>query len=94
MSLIFWDSQRDGGYGDADIYISFRGQDGSWGEAINLGDKINTGGWDAAASVTPDGKYILFHRDVDPEGEKNVDIYWVDAKIIEDLRPKNNPDIK
>ena len=88
-SYILWDSQRDGGYGDADIYISFRGQDGSWGEAINLGDKINTGGWDAAASVTPDGKFILFHRDVDPEGESNVDIYWVDAKIIEDLRLKN-----
>jgi len=90
-SYILWDSERDSGYGEADIYVSFRGQDGSWGEAINLGDKINSDGWDAAASVTPDGKYILFHRDVDPEGEKNVDIYWVDAQIIEDLRPKKQP---
>jgi hypothetical protein len=24
----------------------------------------------------------------DPEGESNVNIYWVDAKIIEDFRPK------
>ena len=87
-TYILWDSQRDGGYGDADIYISYRQQDGTWGAAINLGDTINTDGWDAAASVTPDGKYILFHRSVDAEGIKNVDTYWVDAQIIETLRPK------
>jgi hypothetical protein len=87
-SYLLWDSDRESGYGEADIYISFKSQDGSWGEAINLGDKINSDGWDAAASVTPDGKYILFHRSVDPAGESNVDIYWVDAQIIEDLRPK------
>ena len=87
-TYILWDSQRDGGYGDADIYISYRQQDGTWGAAINLGDTINTDSWDAAASVTPDGKYILFHRSVDAEGIKNVDTYWVDAQIIETLRPK------
>jgi Tol biopolymer transport system component len=87
-SYIIWDSQRDGGYGDSDIYISYRQQDGAWGAAINMGDKINTAGWDAAASVTPDGKYILFNRYADAEGGENVDIYWVDAQIIETLRPK------
>lgn len=90
-SYLIWDAKRDGGYGDSDIYISFRAKDGSWGVAINLGDKINTSGWDAAASVTPDGKYIFFHRIISPGNEDtlpNVDIYWVDAKIIETLRPK------
>ena len=24
-----------------DIYISFKQKDGSWGEAINMGDKVN-----------------------------------------------------
>ena len=86
-SYIIWDSDRNEGYGKADIYISYRQQDGSWGSAINMGDTINTGGWDAAASVTPDGKYILFHRDVDADGDENATIYWVDAQIIEDLRP-------
>jgi len=86
-SYLIWDSQRDGGYGDSDIYISYRQPDGAWGPAINMGDKINTAGWDAAASVTPDGKYILFNRSVDAEGADNVDIYWVDAQIIETLRP-------
>lgn len=87
-SYLIWDSEREGGYGDSDLYISFRQNDGSWGPAINMGDKVNTEKWDAYASVTPDGKYILFNRKISDENS-NVDIYWVDAKIIESLRPKS-----
>ena len=75
------------GFGDSDLYISFRKEDGSWGPAINMGDKVNTERWDAYASVTPDGKYILFNRGMDDENN-NIDIYWIDAKIIETLRPQ------
>jgi hypothetical protein len=85
-SYLIWDSERAGGFGESDLYISFRQKDGSWGSAINMGDKVNSDKWDAYASVTPDGKYILFNRGI---SDGNVDIYWVDAQIIEDLRPKN-----
>tara|TARA_R110002167_G_scaffold364551_1_gene586561 strand:- start:1167 stop:2036 length:870 start_codon:yes stop_codon:yes gene_type:complete len=84
-SYLIWDGRRDSGFGGADIYISFRQQNGAWGDAINLGNKINTEGWDAAASVTPDGKYLFFHR-LNEAG--NANIFWVDAKIIETFRPK------
>ncbi len=87
-SYILWDSKREGGYGNSDIYLSFRQQDGSWGEAINLGDKINTDAWEAAASVTPDGKYLFFNRNMGSDKYENVDIFWVDAQVIENLRPK------
>jgi hypothetical protein len=90
-SYLIWDSEREGGYGDSDLYISFRQKDGSWGPAINMGDKVNSDKWDAYASVTPDGKYILFNRRIDDgitNENMNVDIYWVDAKVIETLRPK------
>ena len=83
-----WDSEREGGFGKADSYISFRQQDGSWGAAINLGNKINTDAWDAGASVTPDGKYLFFNRNMGSDNYENVDIFWVDAQIIETLRPK------
>jgi Tol biopolymer transport system component len=86
-SYLIWDSEREGGYGDSDLYISFRQNDGKWGAAINMGAKVNSDKWDAYASVTPDGKYILFNRGIDDEN-KNVDIYWVDAQVIETLRPK------
>lgn len=85
-SYLIWDAEREGGYGDSDLYISFRQDDGSWGKAINLGDKINTDAWEAAASVTPDGKYLFFNRNMDPSNYDNVDIFWVDAQVIEDLR--------
>lgn len=88
-SYILWDGERETGYGDSDIYISFKQPDGSWGEAINLGDKINTKAWEAAATVTPDGKYLFFNRNVGTTDDySNVDIFWVDAQIIETLRPK------
>ena len=80
--------RREGGYGGSDIYISFKQQDRAWGPAINLGDKINTGAWEAGASVTPDGKYLFFNRNVGSDDYENVDIFWVDAQIIETLRPK------
>jgi len=87
-SYLIWDAKREDGFGSSDIYISFRQQDGSWGAAINLGDKINTDAWEAAASVTPDGKYLLFSRNVGSDNYENVDVFWVDAQVIEDLRPK------
>ena len=87
-SYLIWDGERESGYGDSDIYISFRQQDGSWGNAINLGDKINTKAWEAGARVTPDGKYLFFNRNMGSDDYENVDIFWVDAQVIENLRPK------
>ena len=82
-SYIIWDDQRENGYGDSDLYISFRQQDNSWGPAINLGDKINTEFEDAYGSVSPDGKYFFFHRSY---GGDKADIFWVDAKTIFSLK--------
>ena len=90
-SYLMWDGEREGGYGSSDIYISFRQKDGSWGEAINLGDKVNTEAEEGGAQVTPDGKYLLFNRMVMPAtGGTGLqsDVYWIDAQLIENLRPK------
>jgi len=87
-SYLIWDGKKEGGFGDSDIYISFRQQDGSWGSAQNLGDQVNTSAWEAGARVTPDGKYLLFNRNMGSRDFENVDIFWVDAQIIENLRPK------
>ena len=85
-SYLIWDSEREGGYVYTDLYISYRQKEGSWGAAINMGDKVNSDKAEFYASVTPDGKFILFNRGIDDKG--NIDIYWVDAQIIETLRPK------
>ncbi|WP_199609552.1 TolB-like translocation protein [Flocculibacter collagenilyticus] len=83
-SYLIWDDQGEGGYGSSDLYISFRKDDGSWGAAINLGDKINSEFEDAYGSVSPDGKYFFFLRSY---GGNKADIYWVDAQVIKALKP-------
>lgn len=89
-SYLIWDAVKESGSGSSDIYISFKKLDGSWGNAINLGDKINTSAWEASAFVTPDGKYLFFSRNIGSENYENVDIYWVDAQIIEDIKEEQN----
>ena len=92
-SFLIWGSEREDGYGMSDNYISFRQQDGSWGPAINMGDKINSELVENGARLTPDGKYLLFGRSEEKVREdgstywETID-YWVDAKIIETLRPQ------
>jgi hypothetical protein len=75
---------RDGSYIIFDVesgnymYVCFRGQDGTWGEAIDL----TAHGFDpmaGGATLSPDGKYLFFCL--------NKDIWWVDAQVIERLRP-------
>ena len=87
-SYLLYDAKRENGFGDSDIYISFKQKDGTWGNGINLGDKINTHAWEASASITPDGKYLFFSRNVGSDDYENVDIFWADAQVIETLRPK------
>jgi len=84
-SYIIWDGQRNSEVRNADLFISFKQTDGSWGEAIKFDERINTPSADFAAQVTPDGKYLFFNRNVGPD---NTDTFWVDAQVIEDLRPK------
>jgi Tol biopolymer transport system component len=45
-----------------DLYISYRRTDGSWTQAINMGETINAVAM-VCASVTPDGKYLFFSSD-------------------------------
>ncbi|QUI63983.1 hypothetical protein GSF04_16430 [Pseudoalteromonas sp. A22] len=90
-SYIMWDAEKEG-ENTPDIYISFRNQDGTWTNAINMGDAINTAAYEQRPKVSPDGKYLFFWR-----GDKKVrkdgssywegNPYWMDAKVIETLRP-------
>ena len=85
-SYIIFDSKRENGQGDSDLYISYRQNDGAWGKAINLGEKINTEAWEAGASITSDGKYMFFNRNMGSKSYENVDIFWVSAGFIKELR--------
>jgi hypothetical protein len=93
-SYIIFSSFRPGSYGMGDLYISFQKRDGTWTEPKNLGPKINSEAKDRFPYVSPDGKYLFFNSNrvsrlntkPIPDGPGNV--YWVDAKIIEELKLK------
>lgn len=58
--LIFTGCNYPEGMGSCDLYISYKKKNGSWSEAINLGDKINTDQWESAPSLSPDKKDLYF----------------------------------
>jgi hypothetical protein len=66
-----------------EIYVSFRQADGSWTEAVKLGPEINATQTEYAPSLSPDRRYLFFHREIDGNG----DIWWVDAEILKAYKP-------
>jgi hypothetical protein len=74
-----------GGPGDDDLYVTFKKDDGSWSKPVHMGNIINSDKSENRPCVTPDGKYFFYSSTV----RGNRDIYWVDAKIIESLKPKS-----
>lgn len=95
QSYIIFCSFKEGGYGSGDLYICFKREDNTWGKILNMGKKINTALNERFPNVSPDGKYFFFNstRSIpgampNTPGNGQGDIYWIDAKIIEELRPR------
>lgn len=59
-SKFYFASDRKGGYGGMDIWVSERQSDGSWGEAKNLGKTINTSEDEDGPFVMPDYSRLYF----------------------------------
>jgi len=83
-SYLIFASNRQGGYGMHDLWISFRSVDGSWSEPINMGPSINSAGEDGGATLTPDGENLFFTSQ--RAGDSGYNPYWVSAELIDSLR--------
>ncbi|MDI1355283.1 MAG: OmpA family protein [bacterium] len=59
-SVIYFVSDRPGGYGGRDIYSSSRQPDSTWGVAVNMGPKINTAYEEDAPFIHADGRTLSF----------------------------------
>jgi len=75
-SFLIFDTYREVGRG---VNISFRNADGTFGEAIPLGEHLGIPPVGQPA-LSPDGKYLFFCL--------NGDMYWVDASSLMDLKPE------
>jgi len=50
---------REPGYGNGDLYVSFRRGEG-WSRPVNLGPQINTRAREYSPRVSPDGRWLFF----------------------------------
>jgi hypothetical protein len=59
---LYFGSERPGGLGQMDIWVSTRTADGGWGEPANLA-AVNSPGWEGWPALSPDETELWFSRD-------------------------------
>jgi len=110
-SYLIFDAERAGGFGENDLYVSFRNGDGEWSQTKNMGPNVNSARDERRSSVSFDGKYLFFESHLLDRASQlpeqpltlngfqeyatsfrngSANFYWVDAKVIEDLKPRVN----
>jgi outer membrane protein OmpA-like peptidoglycan-associated protein len=57
---VYFVSDKPGGFGDRDIYVSKRDEKGRWGKAENLGATVNTEYGEEGVFMHPDGKTLYY----------------------------------
>lgn len=72
-------SNRSGGYGGMDMYISTREGD-KWTTPRNIGPTINTADDDDSGDVTPDGRFLIFARS--KPGAESWQPYWINMHAV------------
>lgn len=104
-SWLIFGSVREGDLGGGDMHIAFRGPDGEFLPAVNMGEPVNSAALDYCPALSPDGSIFFFTSSRVPDGapepaslaeletlmagpsNERDNIWWVDASLIEDLRP-------
>jgi len=71
---LYFTSNREGGFGGADIWMSEKNPDGTWGTAVNLGSAINTARDEEAPYISNDG-YTLYFTSTGHSGQGSGDLF-------------------
>ena len=77
-AYVIFQSDRDGGFGKMDLYISHALPDGKWSAPINLGPDINSAEGEGGAWVSYDGRFLFFSS----TRGKTDNIYWVETRAF------------
>ncbi len=83
---LYFSSDRPGGLGSHDIYMSRRLDDSwqKWSTPVNLGAPVNTESWDTYYSMDATGEYAYLISDKNSRGETDI----VRVKLKEEFRPE------
>ena len=85
--VLIFSSDRAGTLGRGDLWLSVRGDDGTWGEPRNLGPLVNGAETEFCPQLSPDGRYLLFSRIHFENGERaGSDVYVVRVSAVPVLR--------
>lgn len=57
---LYFTSDRPGGLGGLDVYLSLKRSNGKWGVPVNLGARVNTPADEDAPSLSKDGKFLIY----------------------------------
>jgi OmpA-OmpF porin, OOP family len=82
---LYFSSDRPGGKGDNDIWMSRRLDKTwqKWSDPVNLGEPINTAGWDAFFTMDAGGEYAYMSSSLGGYGESDI----VRVKLLEKEKP-------
>ncbi|MBS1652978.1 MAG: PD40 domain-containing protein [Bacteroidetes bacterium] len=78
QTVLFFSSNRPGGYGGKDIYRCIKLPNGKWSKALNMGPTINTEYDEDGAFIHPDGKTFFFASN----GHKSIGGYDIMFAIL------------
>lgn len=81
---LYFSSDGHPGYGEHDLFVTRKLEDGSWSEPVNLGSPINSEGNDEFLTIPARGDTIIYSTDRGKLG--NTDLYY--ALLPLDMQPK------
>ena len=68
-SWLIFGAAREGDLGRGDMHIAFRGEDGAFLPAVNMGAPVNSDALDYCPALSPDGSVLFFTSNRVPENE-------------------------
>ncbi len=81
---VYFISDKPGGNGDRDIYVSYRDEKGKWSKAENLGAVVNTEFGEEGVFMHPDGKTLYFSS----QGHNSIGGYDIFKSILDEKTKK------
>lgn len=87
-NTLYFASNREGGFGGYDIYISRKDKNGNWSQAVNAGRRINSPGDETNPFIHADNHNLYFSSD----GWKTIggkDLFHLDLEDIKMKQPQN-----
>ena len=85
--VVFFSSNRPGGFGGKDLYSVKKLPNGEWGKPFNLGSKINTEYNEDAPFVHPSGNILFFSS----EGHRNMGGYDIFKSTFDEFGNFSEP---